>query len=103
MDFKQKIAAYSIEHYKIITVIMVLFTLLLGALIPLIKRQRFAEILKENIIVTVDQIERSSPFGWYNDVAASIANTNPDFESVGIVNENKIPSNQPNRFFLRPS
>jgi len=37
MDFKQKIATYSIEHYKIITVIMVLFTLLLGAFIPLIK------------------------------------------------------------------
>jgi len=37
MDFKQKIATYSIEHYKLITVIMVLFTLLLGAFIPLIK------------------------------------------------------------------
>ncbi|MHA2315867.1 MAG: RND transporter, partial [Candidatus Hermodarchaeia archaeon] len=37
MDFKQKIATYSIEHYKLITAIMVLFTLLLGALIPLIK------------------------------------------------------------------
>ena len=37
MDFKQKIATYSIEHYKLITAIMVLFTLLLGAFIPLIK------------------------------------------------------------------
>jgi len=37
MDFKQKIATYSIKHYKLITVIMVLFTLLLGAFIPLIK------------------------------------------------------------------
>jgi len=37
MDFKQKIATYSIEHYKLITIIMVLFTLLLGAFIPLIK------------------------------------------------------------------
>jgi len=37
MDFKQKIATYSIEHYKLITAIMVLFTLLLGALIPLMK------------------------------------------------------------------
>ena len=37
MDFKQKIATYSIEHNKLITIIMVLFTLLLGALIPLIK------------------------------------------------------------------
>ncbi|MCP4256397.1 MAG: MMPL family transporter [Planctomycetes bacterium] len=37
MDLKQIIATYSIEHYKRITVIMVLFTLLLGAFIPLIK------------------------------------------------------------------
>ncbi|MCH8119528.1 MAG: MMPL family transporter [Planctomycetes bacterium] len=37
MDFKQKVATYSIEHYKRITIIMVLFTLLLGAFIPLIK------------------------------------------------------------------
>ncbi len=37
MDFKRKIATYSIEHYKLITIIMVLFTLLLGAFIPLIK------------------------------------------------------------------
>ncbi|MHC4584715.1 MAG: efflux RND transporter permease subunit, partial [Planctomycetota bacterium] len=37
MDFKQKIANYSTEHYKRITIIMVLFTLVLGAFIPLIK------------------------------------------------------------------
>ncbi|MBW7991361.1 MAG: MMPL family transporter [Planctomycetes bacterium] len=37
MDFKQKIANYTTEHYKRITVIMVLFTLVLGAFIPLIK------------------------------------------------------------------
>ena len=37
MDFKQKIANYSTEHYKRITVIMVLLTLVLGAFIPLIK------------------------------------------------------------------
>jgi predicted RND superfamily exporter protein len=37
MDIKQKITSYSLEHYKRITVIMVIFTLALGALIPLIK------------------------------------------------------------------
>ncbi len=37
MDFKQIIATYSIKHYKLITIIMVLFTFLLGAFIPLIK------------------------------------------------------------------
>ena len=37
MDIKQKITSYSLEHYKRITIIMVIFTLALGALIPLIK------------------------------------------------------------------
>ncbi|HCO94280.1 MAG TPA: RND transporter [Phycisphaerales bacterium] len=37
MDFKQKITEYSLTHYKRVTVIMVVLTLLLGAMIPLIK------------------------------------------------------------------
>jgi len=37
MDIKQRITSYSLEHYKRITVVMVVFTLVLGALIPLIK------------------------------------------------------------------
>src|SRR4030043_1312259 len=37
MELKQKITEYSLEHYKRITVIMVVLTLLLGAMIPLIK------------------------------------------------------------------
>ena len=35
MDFKQKVTDSSLRHYKLITVIMVVFTLGLGALIPL--------------------------------------------------------------------
>ena len=37
MDFKQAIIDYSIKHYKLITICMVVFTLALGALIPLIE------------------------------------------------------------------
>jgi len=37
MELKQKITEYSLAHYKRITVIMVVLTLLLGAMIPLIK------------------------------------------------------------------
>jgi len=37
MDLKQKITEYSLGHYKSVTVVMVVFTLALGALIPLIK------------------------------------------------------------------
>ena len=37
MDIKHKVTSYSLEHYKRITVVMIIFTLVLGALIPLIK------------------------------------------------------------------
>jgi predicted RND superfamily exporter protein len=37
MEFKHKVTELSLQHYKLITAIMVVFTLGLGALIPLIK------------------------------------------------------------------
>ncbi len=37
MDIKERITEYSIKHYKAVTVVMVILTLALGALIPLIK------------------------------------------------------------------
>jgi len=37
MDFKKKITEFSIEHYRLVTIVMVIITLILGALIPLIK------------------------------------------------------------------
>jgi len=37
MDIKHKVTSYSLEHYKRITVVMIIFTLILGAMIPMIK------------------------------------------------------------------
>jgi hypothetical protein len=37
MDIKNKITSYSLDHYKRITIVMVILTVILGALIPLIK------------------------------------------------------------------
>ena len=37
MDFRSRITEFSISHYRLITIVMVLFTVGLGALIPLIK------------------------------------------------------------------
>ena len=37
MDLKQRITEYSLGHYKLITIVMVVFTLVLGALISFIK------------------------------------------------------------------
>lgn len=46
MELKQKITEYSLMHYKLATVAMVVFTLALGALIPLIK----IDTNRENIL-----------------------------------------------------
>ena len=37
MDLRARITSYSVNHYRLVTIIMVLFTLGLGAFIPLIK------------------------------------------------------------------
>ncbi len=37
MDFKQKMTDYALRHYKLVTLIIVIFVLVLGALIPRIK------------------------------------------------------------------
>ncbi len=80
MDFKQKIATHSIEHYKLITVIMVLFTLLLGAFIPLIKVDTDPEnMLSEDEPVRVFHNQTKKQF-TLNDIVV-----------VGIVN-NKDPN-----------
>ena len=52
MEFKQKISDYSLRHYRSVTIVMVVATLALGALIPLIKvdtdpENRLSEPVKE--------------------------------------------------------
>ena len=76
MDFKQKIATYSIEHYKLITAIMVLFTLLLGALIPLIK----VDTDPENMLSTDEPVRV-----FHNQTKNQFALN--DIVVVGIVND----------------
>jgi predicted RND superfamily exporter protein len=80
MDFKQKIANYSIEHYKRITVIMVLFTLVLGAFIPLIK----VDTDPENMLSPDEPVRL-----FHNQTKKQFALS--DIVVVGIVN-NKDPN-----------
>ena len=54
MDFKLTVTDYSIKHGKLITIVMVIFTLVLGSLIPLIKIDTDPEnMLSENETVRV--------------------------------------------------
>jgi uncharacterized protein len=84
MDLKRAITDYSIKHYKLITVCMVIFTLALGALIPLIEVDTdpenmlsedeavrvFHDLTKEqftlNDIVVVGIVNNTHPNGVFN-------------------------------------
>jgi len=80
MDIKQKVTSYSLEHYKRITTVMVVFTLALGALIPLIKVDTDPENMlspDEPVRVFHDQTKKSFALS--------------DIVVVGIVN-NKDPN-----------
>jgi len=84
MDFKQAITDYSIKHYRLITICMVVFTLALGALIPLIEvdtdpenmlsedeavrvfHNSTKDIFTLNDIVVVGIINNKNPNGVFN-------------------------------------
>jgi len=88
MDFREKITEYSIKHYKLVTVIMVLFTLGLGALILQIKVDTDPEnMLSENEPVRV----------FHNQIKKDFVLS--DIVVLGIVN-NKHPNGVFNRSSL---
>ncbi len=88
MDFKKKIATYSIEHYKIITAIMVLFTLLLGALIPLIKVDTDPEnMLSSDEPVRVFHNQTKKQFALNDIVVVGIVN---DKNPNGVFNPSSL-------------
>ncbi|HUU16271.1 MAG TPA: MMPL family transporter [Sedimentisphaerales bacterium] len=84
MELKQKITEYSLRHYKLVTLIMVAFTVGLGALIPLIKvdtdpenmlsadepvrlfHNRTKEQFTLNDIVVVGIVNNKDPNGVFN-------------------------------------
>ncbi len=75
MDIKQKVTSYSLEHYKRITIVMVVFTLALGALIPLIKVDTDPENMlspDEPVRVFHDQTKKS--FALSDIVVVGIVN-----------------------------
>ena len=80
MDIRQKVTSYSLEHYKKVTVVMVIFTLALGALMPLIK----VDTDPENML-SADEPVRVFHNQTKKDFALS------DIVVVGIVN-NKDPN-----------
>ena len=43
MELRRKIVEYSLEHHKLVTIVMVVFTLGVGTLIPLIQIDTYPE------------------------------------------------------------
>jgi hypothetical protein len=88
MDIKQKVTSYSLEHYKRITIVMVIFTLALGALIPLIKVDTDPENMlspDEPVRVFHDQTKKS--FALSDIVVVGIIN---DTDPNGVFNPQSL-------------
>jgi predicted RND superfamily exporter protein len=80
MDFKQVLTNYSIKHHKLITTAMVVFTLALGALIPLIEVDTDPEnMLSEDEAVRVFHNQTKEQFSLSDIVVLGIVNNkNPN-------------------------
>jgi len=75
MDIRNKITNYSISHYKTVTVVMILFTLILGAMIPLIKVDTDPEnMLSEDEAVRVFHDQTKELFELNDIVVVGIVN-----------------------------
>jgi len=75
MELRQKITEYSLAHYKLVTVIMIAFTVGLGALIPLIKVDTDPEnMLSEDEPVRVFHNQTKKRFVLSDIVVVGIVN-----------------------------
>ncbi|UCE49963.1 MAG: MMPL family transporter, partial [Phycisphaerales bacterium] len=88
MDIRQKVTSYSLEHYKRITTVMVIFTLALGALIPLIKVDTDPEnMLSANEPVRVFHDQTKKSFALSDIVVVGIIN---DKDPNGVFNPQSL-------------
>jgi uncharacterized protein len=75
MDFRKTVTEFSIGHYKLVTVIMVIFTLILGALIPRIRVDTDPEnMLSADEPVRVFHDETKEKFSLSDIVVVGIVN-----------------------------
>jgi predicted RND superfamily exporter protein len=112
MDFKQAITDYAIKHYKLITICMVVFTLALGALIPLIEVDTdpenmlskdeavrvFHNLTKDqfalNDIVVVGIVNNKNPKGVFNPASLTKIYELTEFAKTLSWSDEKKPDEQ---------
>lgn len=75
VNLRRKFTDYSIKHYKLVTIVMVVFTLALGAFIPLIRIDTDPEnMLSENEAVRVFHNQTKKRFSLNDIVVVGIVN-----------------------------
>ena len=75
MELRQRIVEYSLEHHKLVTIVMVVFTLGLGALIPLIRIDTDPEnMLSEDEPVRVFHTQTKERFALSDIVVVGVVN-----------------------------
>ena len=75
MEFKQKVIDYPLKHYKLVTIVMLVITLALGALIPLIQVDTDPEnMLSKNEAVRVFHNQTKERFALNDIVVVGIVN-----------------------------
>ena len=88
MDLRQRITEYSLTHYKLVTVVMVVFTLALGAMIPLIQVDTDPEnMLSEDEPVRVFHNQTKKRFSLSDIVVVGIVN---DKDPNGVFNPTSL-------------
>jgi len=88
MEFKQKIINFPLKHYKLVTVVMVIFTLTLGALIPLIKVDTDPEnMLSETEAARLFHNQTKKQFALNDIVVVGIIN---DKDPHGVFNPSSL-------------
>ncbi len=88
MEIKHKITDFSLSHYKLVTVVMVVLTLALGALIPRIRVDTDPEnMLSADEVVRVFHTQTKKDFVLHDIVVVGIVNnTNP----TGVFNPDSL-------------
>jgi hypothetical protein len=84
MDLKHKITDYCLKHYKLVTAVMVVFTVVLGAFIPLIRVDTDPEnMLSADEPVRVFHDQTKEDFVLYDIVVLGVVN---DEDPNGVFN-----------------
>jgi predicted RND superfamily exporter protein len=87
-DFRLKITEYSVKHYKLVTVVMTIFTLFLGAMIPFIKVDTDPEnMLSKDEAVRIFHNETKKRFSLNDIVVVGIVN---DKDPNGVFNPSSL-------------